>query len=135
MSYVHAASASATSRFHSPAGCSKGRADQYVVDYARLQHSGGCIPHELGFLYRISARQRRSGLRILLRALKTRHHTLRRRQARDKVVCRRPRRSVSLARVDINEDMLSTLAVRNNLVELIELIGESVRTNTPRRRI
>ena len=34
--------------FHSPYGCSKGAADQYVLDYARtLRPAGGGVPHEL----------------------------------------------------------------------------------------
>ena len=48
--------------FHSPYGCSKGTADQYVLDYARtLRPADGRVPHEL-HLRPAPVRHRGSGL-------------------------------------------------------------------------
>ena len=70
--------------FHSPYGCSKGAADQYVRDYARIYGlRDGRLSHEL-HLRPAAVRQRRSGLAGPLHdrgADRQADHHLRRRQA------------------------------------------------------
>ena len=82
--------------FHSPYGCSKGAADQYVLDYARIYGAAdGRLPPEL-HLRPAAARVRGAGLGGLVRrrgGVRQADHHLRRRQAGARpALRRRPRR-------------------------------------------
>ena len=131
--------------FHSPYGCSKGAADQYVLDYARsLRPARGGVPHEL-HLRPAPVRHRRPGLGRALpdpRARGQADHALRRRHAG----ARHPVRRRSGGRVPARAGEYATrspgrrstsAAARSNTISLLELLGHDRRAarHEARRRV